>query len=269
MAEFHVFADLHEGAEPIKVRHIDNSDVFDALRLGFNDFWEKPSHYIFLCLVYPIVVIVLFVWVSGANALQLIYPLMTGFALLGPFSAIGLYEISRRRELNLDTSWIHAINVWKSPAIPAIAAIGALLVALFLSWLYAAQLLYVWIFSATQPQSFIGFVLDVVTTQRGWILIFVGNAVGFVFALAVLVCTVVALPLLLDRDVGAYTAIKTSARACLLNPIPMMIWGLIVAIGLFLGALPFLVGLAIVLPVLGHSTWHLYRKVIEVPASRK
>jgi uncharacterized membrane protein len=269
MTGFHVFAAADEIVDQIKVRRIDFEDVLDALRRGLGDFWEKPSHYVFLCLIYPIAGAVLITWARGANALQLMYPLMTGFALIGPFAAIGLYEISRRREFNLDSSWVHAVEVWRSPAIPAIAAVGLVLVALFLSWIYAAKLLYVSLYGSVPPESIMAFFRDVISTQRGWTLIVLGHVIGFLFALAALVTTVIAFPLLLDRDVGAKAAVRTSARVFLANPVPMLLWGLIVAVALLLGSLPFLVGLAVVLPVLGHSTWHLYRKTVETPDSER
>lgn len=263
MANFHVYAaGTSSKVEHPTIRQIGVSDVFDALRRGLDDFWDKPSHYVFLCLIYPIVGVFLITWTSGGNALQLIYPLMTGFALLGPVAAIGLYEISRRREQDLDTSWRHAFDVRKSPAMPAIVALGIMLVALFVAWMLTAQALYSYLYSEAVPASFSGFVTDVLTTQRGWTLIVLGNFIGFLFALVALSTTVVAFPLLLDRDVGAYAAVETSARAVIANPVPMLLWGLIVAVALVIGTLTLFVGLAVALPVLGHSTWHLYRKVV-------
>lgn len=266
MALFHVFADVHHADDHLKIRHVEVSDIIDALKLGYNDFLEKPSHYVFLCLIYPMVGFILFRWAFGQNYLQLIYPLVTGFALVGPFAALGFYEISRRREQNLDTSWIHALTIWKTPALPAIAVVGSMLIALFLVWIFAAQLLYVGIFSSEAPSALGPFLLEVVTTQKGWALFIVGNVVGFVFALAALMISVVSFPLLLDQDVGAYVAVKTSIAACMLNPVPMLAWGFIVAAGLVVGSLPLLVGLAVVLPVLAHATWHVYRKVVDTSA---
>ncbi|WP_378947985.1 DUF2189 domain-containing protein [Mesorhizobium sp. ANAO-SY3R2] len=264
MANFHVYAaGTGSGVEHPSIRRIGVADVFDALRLGFEDFWEKPSHYVFLGLIYPIVGVFLITWTSGGNALQFIYPLLTGFALLGPVAAIGLYEISRRREQNMDTSWWHALDVRHSPAMPAIVVLGIMLMALFVVWLMTAHELYTRLYGDAVPASFAGFVNDVLTTQRGWTLMILGNLIGLLFALTALSTTVIAFPLLLDRDVGVYAAVETSARAMMLNPVPMLLWGLIVAVCLLVGALPLLVGLAVVLPVLGHSTWHLYRKLVE------
>lgn len=265
MANFHVLEGGGRSVAPPTVRRIDVTDVFSALRLGLDDFWEKPSHYVFLSVIYPVIGLVLITWSAGGNALQLMYPLVTGFALLGPLAAIGLYEISRRRERGQDTSWLHALDVRNSPAIPAIIAVGLLLVVLFVAWMLTAQSLYQWLYGSAEPASITAFVTDVLTTRRGWTLIILGNFVGLLFAIVVLSTTVVAFPLLLDRDVGAYAAIQTSAKVMLVNPAPTLLWGLMVAAGLLAGSLPLLVGLAIVLPVLGHATWHLYRKAVVPP----
>jgi uncharacterized membrane protein len=263
MASFHVMSDARGMHVQPTVRRITTADLGDALRLGFEDFWAKPSHYVFLCLIYPIVGLILTRWSSGSNAIQLIYPLMSGFALVGPFAAIGLYEISRRRELGMNTSWRHALDVRHSPALPAIAVIGIMLLALFLLWLFTAQSIYTSLFGNQPPASIGGFVREVMTTTRGWTLILLGNAAGFVFAVIVLATTVVAFPLLLDRDVGAVSAIETSARAVMTNPLQMALWGLTVAVLLVIGSIPLFAGLAVVMPVLGHATWHLYRRVVE------
>ena len=262
MAEFHVLAGTGDRITHPAVRKIHVGDLTAALREGFDDFMDKPSHYVFLGLIYPIVGLVLALWTSGYNALPLLYPLMSGFALIGPFAAIGLYEISRRREAGLDTSWQHAFEVRRSPAIPSILAIGVGLFLLFYLWLAAAETLYQNLFGLAAPESLWGFLTQVFTTPEGWALIVWGNLIGFLFALVTLCTTVIAFPLLLDRDVGAYAAIETSFRAVMTNPGPMALWGIIVAALLVVGSIPLFVGLALVVPVLGHATWHLYRKVV-------
>ncbi|TIX46381.1 MAG: DUF2189 domain-containing protein, partial [Mesorhizobium sp.] len=142
MASFHVIAGASETLEHTRIRKIGVSDLFDALRRGVDDFMVKPSHIVFLCLIYPIAGVVLAVWTSGNNTLPLLFPLVSGFALIGPFAAIGLYEISRRREAGLDASWRHAFEVRSSPALPAIAAVGIMLLAIFIAWLLTAQVFY-------------------------------------------------------------------------------------------------------------------------------
>ncbi|WP_105403354.1 DUF2189 domain-containing protein [Neorhizobium sp. T7_12] len=263
MAHFHVIAGGARKAAYPTVRRINVADVFTSLRQGLDDFWTKPSHYVFLCLIYPMAGVVLAYWTSGANALPLLFPLMSGFALIGPIAALGLYEISRRRELGLDTSWQHALEIRHSPAVPAILAIGLMLAVIFILWLLTAQSLYVSLFGPERPESLLIFVNEVFATSRGWQLILYGIAVGFLFALAVLCTTVIAFPLLLDRDTGAAAAVYTSMKAFAVNPMEFMLWGLVVAVLLVVGFAMFFAGLAIVIPVLGHATWHLYRKVVE------
>jgi uncharacterized membrane protein len=263
MANLHVIAGASGAwARPV-IRKIGLADIRDALAKGVDDFLKMPSHLVFLGLIYPAVGACL----AATNALSLLYPLAAGFALIGPFAAIGLYELSRRQELGMDTSWRHAFDVLRSPAMPSILALGLILLVIFLCWLAAAQALYEWLFGPSAPQSYSGFIEEVLTTARGWALILLGNGIGFVFAVAVLSISVVSFPLLLDRDVGTAVAIHTSVRAVLANPVMMALWGLMVAALLVIGTLPLFVGLAVVVPILGHSTWHLYRKVVERPVN--
>jgi uncharacterized membrane protein len=244
-----------------KIRSITTADVWDALVAGTNDFRAMPTHVFFACIIYPVVGIVLARLLFGYELLPLLYPMAAGFALLGPFVAIGLYELSRRREQGLDFSPARAFDVLHRPGIDAIFALGAVLALLFVGWLYLANMMYVQIIG-TEPTSLSDFIKEVTGTSRGAQLMVAGNLVGFIFAVFVLATSVVSFPMLVDRDVSVGAAVRTSVRAALENPAPIALWGLIVAVGLLLGALPFLVGLAIVLPILGHATWHLYRNLV-------
>src|SRR6266480_1853114 len=263
MAQLHVLM----GADTVRarptVRTIGLADLKDALARGLADFSAIPTHAVFLCLIYPIVGLILARAIMGYALLPLMFPLAAGFALVGPFAAIGFYELSRRREQGLDISWEDAFDVLHSPSRDAIAALGLLLLVIFVFWVAVAEAIYIETFGHEPAASIPNFVREVFTTPAGWTLIIVGNGIGFLFALAVLIISVVSFPLLLDRDVGAIEAALTSVRAVAANPVPMAIWGLIVASLLIIGSLPFFFGLAVVVPVLGHSTWHLYRKVVE------
>jgi uncharacterized membrane protein len=268
MADSDVILPAEPTVELPAVRSITPVDLWHALANGVADFRAMPTHVIFLSLIYPIAGLGIARWTFGYDLVPLLYPLLAGFALIGPIAAIGLYELSRRRELGLDTSWKHAFDIAHSPSLPAITALGLLLFALFAVWLAIAHALYVASFGEyQQPATLAEFARRVLGTQQGHNLILVGNAIGFLFALVAFALSAVSFPLLLDRNVGMATAIVTSVKAILKSPFTMALWGLIVAAGLAIGSLPFLFGLAVVMPILGHATWHLYRRLVAPNAA--
>jgi uncharacterized membrane protein len=250
-------------ASPVPaIRRIGTRDLVDALRKGFDDFRACRTDVIFISLVYPIIGLALARTLLHTDLLPLIFPLATGFALVGPLAAIGLYEMSRRRERGAAVGWADAFGVVSSPAFAAIAAMAFILLAIFLVWLGVAQLVYALTLGPEPPASLGAFAAEVLGTPAGWTMVVVGCGLGFLFAVLVLAISAVSFPMLLDRDVGVGTAMRTSLRACADNPVPMATWGLIVAGGLLLGTIPAFIGLIVVLPVLGHATWHLYRKLV-------
>ena len=244
------------------IRTIGLSDLHQALRLGWEDFKAVPSHAIILCVIYPVLGLVLARTVMGYAVLPLLFPLAAGFALLGPFAALGLYELSRRREDGEEASAWNAIEVFRSPSFGAMLGLGVLLLALFVTWIATAQAIYTAAFGYATAAEIPDFAQRVLTTPQGWWLIVVGCGTGFLFALIALCISVVSFPIMLDRHTSAGEAMVTSLRAVARNPVPMAAWGLIVAVLLVLGSLPFFLGLAVVIPLLGHATWHLYREVI-------
>ena len=253
-------------ARPV-IRRIGIADLQEALAKGIDDFYAMPTHAMFLCVIYPIVGLLLARLAFGYSILPLLYPLASGFALVGPVAALGLYELSRRREAGLPTSAVRAFDVLGSSSIGAITALALLLLTIFVIWVALANAIYIATFGYATPTSIENFVNEVLTTRAGWTLILVGNLVGLLFAVLVLTIGVVSFPLLLDRDVGAAVALLTSIRAVARNPFTMMLWGLIVAALLVVGSLPMFLGLTIIVPILGHATWHLYRRVVEPQAA--
>ena len=247
---------------PLTVRRIGVGDLGEVLRKGLADFGACRTDVVFLCLIYPIIGLVLARLAFDHDLLPLLFPVASGFALLGPVAAVGLYEMSRRREQGAEATWTQAFGVILAPAFGAIVVLGLLLLAVFLLWLVAAQVIYIYTLGPEPPVSAAAFLSEVIATEAGWTMIAVGIGVGFLFALLVLATSVVSFPLLLDRDVGIRTAISTSIRVAAANPLAIAAWGLIVAGGLVLGSLPLFLGLVVVLPVLGHATWHLYRRTV-------
>jgi len=250
------------------IRRIGLADLRDAFRLGVRDYGEHRTDVLFLCLIYPIIGLALGRLTLGQHLLPLIFPMLAGFALLGPFAAVGLYQISLRREQGRVSTWRNVFDVVHARALGAILLLGLVLCALFVIWLQVAQGIFELCFGATptdSPAAFIGMVL---TTQAGWAMIVLGNLAGLAFAVVAFTLSVVSFPLLIDRDLGATTgeqlsvAVLTSIRAVRTNPGPMAAWALLIAVLLALGSLPALVGLVVVMPVLGHASWHLYRRVV-------
>ena len=252
-------------AGALAIRRIGLADLGEALTKGLADFAANRTDVIFLCVINPLVGLVLGRLASGYDVVPLLFPLASGFALVGPFAAVGLNEMSRRRELGMEVSWVDAFGVVRSPSIGPIIGLGLLLIVIFLLWLVTAEAIYVVTLGPRAPASIPAFIHDVFTTARGWTMIVLGIGVGFLFAVVTLSISVVSFPLLLDRNVGMGAAIWTSIQAMVENPIPMAAWGLIVAGGLVIGSVPALLGLVIVMPVLGHTTWHLYRCVVAPP----
>lgn len=246
----------------VTVRDIGLDDLRAALRKGAEDFAAFRTDVLMLCLIYPFVGLCL-AWLAWSGGhIALIFPLVAGFALIGPVAAVGFYELSRRREAGLPAGWGNALSALSGPVTTPILALGAYLFALFVAWMIAAWWIWRLTLGPDLPASAMGFASEVLTTGAGWTMMLIGLAVGFVFAAVVLATSLVAFPMILDRHAGLPEAVATSLAVTRRNPRTVAAWGAIVAVSLLLGAIPALLGLAFVLPVLGHATWHLYRRAV-------
>src|SRR5579885_3527571 len=258
---------LHAGegegrAAPLPVNRVGLADLEESLKRGVDDFMAYRTDVVFLCAIFPLMGLVIVRLASGYDMVPLLFPLASGFALIGPFAAVGLYEMSRRREQGAEISWPDAFGALRARSIGAILALGFVLTAIFLLWIIAAWQIYAFTLGPQSPDSISRFASDVLTTGAGWAMIAAGVGVGFLFACLAFALSVVSFPLMLDRDATLGAAIGTSFRAIAANPGPMALWGLVVAGGLVLGSIPVLLGLIVVLPVFGHATWHLYRRLV-------
>ncbi|QFT96579.1 hypothetical protein FIU85_04630 [Roseovarius sp. THAF8] len=249
------------GATP-KVRSLSHRDLSDALHKGYADFSRFRSDVMFLVMIYPAIGLCLSFFAFHRAMLPMLFPLAAGFLLLGPVVAIGLYEMSRQAERREEVGWSAALSVVRAENVGPVLVMAVYLLAVFLIWMLAAMKIYDWTLGPQPPQSLTGFMTDVLTTGPGWTMIVVGIAVGAVFAVTVLAVSLTTFPMLIDRRVGLAVAVATSLRVMQKNPAIVARWGAIVAVLMLIGTVPLFLGLIIVLPVLGHATWHLYRAAV-------
>jgi uncharacterized membrane protein len=220
------------------------------------------SDVVFACLLYPLMGGVLLALAAQGGAAYLIFPVLSGFALVGPVAALGLYEMSRQREAGHEVTWRALFDVLKSPRLPRILMLSALNAVIFMAWLVLADAIHEATLGSDVPRGLSALLAEVALTPAGWALAVIGILAGGVLAAVVLAVSVVSFPLLLDREVSLPVAVMTSVRVARQNPTVIATWGLIVAGLLAIGSLPALVGLIVVLPLLGHATWHLYRAAV-------
>ena len=263
MAQESSFHDIQISSNDIAVRKIGLHDLWQSLREGYDDFNAKPSFGAFLILIYPLSALLFTLLLLSDSLLYLSVPMVAGLTLFGPAISVALFNISRRRELGLDLTWRSAFEFVHSASFAPIVALSIIMALLYAAWLIMAQNLYFDRFGASPPASISEFVTLLVTTKDGAALMLYGNVVGLLFAFTALAISVVGFPLLLDKPVTSLTAVSVSVKAVTANLFVMAVWGLTVVALLAIGALLLLVGLAVILPILGHATWHLYRKLVE------
>ncbi len=243
-------------------RRLTTGDLRRVLRLGWDDLAAMRSDVMFACMLYPLMGAVLLGLAAQGNLTHLLFPVLSGFALVGPVAALGLYELSRRREAGMPVSWGAMFDVPRSPRFPRILMLSFFNGVIFMAWLLIADAIHSATLGPEPPTGMMALLREVLTTPAGWAMAVIGTGAGFVLAAAVLAVSVVSFPLLLDRDVSLPVAVMTSVQVARENPVVIAAWGLIVAGLLALGTLPALLGLMVVLPLLGHATWHLYRAAV-------
>ncbi|MFH5773328.1 DUF2189 domain-containing protein [Paracoccus sp. NGMCC 1.201697] len=245
-----------------EIREIGLGDIRAALRKGIEDFAALRTDVLTAVVLYPVIGFALAVWALNAGQVQLLFPLVAGFPLVGPIAGIGLYEMSRRRERGEDVSWTAALAALTGRVLGPVLSLGCLLAVIFALWIFTAHAIWSVTLGPEPYDSLLLFLRATLTTSAGWMMIVVGCGVGFLFAALVLCVSLVSFPMLIDRPVGMPVAMATSLAVVRRNPVATALWGLIVAVLLILGMIPLFVGLIVVLPVLGHATWHLYRRAV-------
>ncbi|MBB5746078.1 DUF2189 domain-containing protein [Brevundimonas variabilis] len=250
-------------AAPPPVLRIAEADLTWALSEGWKDFKAKRGDILVLAFIYPLAGLLSAVVFMNDALLPLFFPLVAGLSVLGPAVASGFYEIARRRELGLSSSWRHFLDPVRGRSRSGLVTLSGMLIALFIAWLVAAYVIYSLTIGTGDPLTTGNLLQRVFMTPEGWAMIVVGNLVGLGFGILTIVLTLVSFPMVVDKPVDAMTAIGTSIRAVRANPAATASWGIRVVALLVLGTLPAFVGLAVVLPLLGYATWHLYTRMVE------
>jgi uncharacterized membrane protein len=253
---------MGSGQEEVRIRHIGVHDLREVLAQGWEDFMDKRGDLVFIGFIYPVVVGTMILYAVNVSILPLVFPVLAGSILFGPPAASGFYELAKRREQGLDSSWRHYLDVLRSRGAPSLLALTAIVAILFTLWIAAAWVIYSETLGPEPMGSVTALLRATFMTSEGRTLMIVGNIVGLGFAILTLATTVISFPMLVDRPVGCVLAIRTSLRVAYHNPITIGAWGLIVVGLLVLGAIPAFIGLAVVLPVLGYATWHLYTRAV-------
>ncbi len=246
--------------DPVVCR-ITAADIAEALGQGLRDFQAKPLYGLAFGGLYAVGGIIILLSLTAFNMVYLAYPLAAGFALIGPFVAIGLYEVSRRRETGEPISFP---AIWSTiTSRSEIGWMAFVTLFIFLIWMYQVRLLIALLIGLNASFSSLQeFIRVVLTTNEGLVFLVVGNLVGAALSLVLFSLTVVSFPLLLEREVDFITAMITSVRSVVMSPLPMIGWAAVVVVLLMISALPYFLGLIVTLPVLGHATWHLYRRIV-------
>ncbi|MFN3614352.1 MAG: DUF2189 domain-containing protein [Rubrimonas sp.] len=248
-----------------RIRRITVDDITAALREGADDFRAMPAFGMAIGLLFALGGMAMMIAAYSLDMIVLAFPMLAGFALIGPFAAMGLYEASRRRDAGQSVSLGDIFNVRRATSTVNVFFLGFILLFALFVWLRVALLIFA-LFYGLNSLPLDALLADIFTTARGFTFLLVGNAVGAAFAMVVFSITVVSFPYMLEKDVDPVTAVALSVSCVARNLVPLMGWAVFVGVALAVSWAPFFLGLIVVLPVLGHATWRLYRRMIEHPA---
>lgn len=245
------------------VRRISGTDLDWALSEGWKDFNAKRGDILVLAVLYPVLGLLAAAIALNDQLLPVFFPLVAGLTVMGPAVAAGFYEIARRRDLGISSSWTHFFDPLNGRSRTPLVMLTLMSLVFFTVWIAAAWIIYELTLGRVAPMTIAGGFQQLFSTPEGLAMVVIGNAVGAVFAVLTVFLTLVSFPMVVDKPVDAGTAVGTSVRAVSANIPTVASWGLRVAVLLVLGSLPLFIGLAVVLPVLGYATWHLYTRLVE------
>ncbi|WP_425358800.1 DUF2189 domain-containing protein [Aquibium carbonis] len=249
-----------------RVNALTVADLRECLMLGLSDFARAPLYGLFFGGVFAAAGIAIVLGLTAWDMPWMIYPFAIGFPLIGPFAAAGLYEVSRRLEIGRPLDRAQVLSVIWAQRRREISWMAFVMLFVFWMWMYQIRLLIALFLGRMSFSTLEKFATIVFTTQQGWIFLAVGHVVGAALSLILFSITVVSIPLLMERQIDFVTAMITSVKAVIASPGPMLGWGVFVTIAMLVACAPFFLGLLIVLPVLGHATWHIYRRAVPVAA---
>jgi uncharacterized membrane protein len=237
-------------------------DLKECLSKGISDFRKAPLFGLFFGGIFAFGGILIVQSIIFLEKGWLIYPMLVGFPLIGPFVAVGLYDVSRRLEGGKPLPWNEILSVISLQTGRQLPYMAFVMLFIFWIWIYQVRLLIALILGRMSFTSFESFFQVIATTPEGWVFIGVGHVVGAFFALLLFSLTVISIPLILDRDVDFITGMITSVKTVARSPIVMLSWGVFVTLAVMVSFIPLFLGLLVVLPVLGHTTWHIYKKAV-------
>lgn len=244
------------------VNTITFADVTEAIGAGLRDFQRAPIYGLTFGFAYFLGGILVLLTASALDMLYLTYPIAAGFALAGPLVSIGLYEVSRLIERGEPLSWGRIFRAIGTQTGKEIGWMSFVVLFVLIIWLYQVRLMVALFLGSESIATMRDFLNTVLTTAPGWTFLAVGHVIGAILSIVLFSLTVVSFPILLDRNVDFITAMITSVRSVAKNPVPMLMWAAIIAALLMAASVPFFAGIIIVLPILGHTSWHLYRKLV-------
>ncbi len=244
------------------VRQVAVSDIKAVLAAGLADFLKAPAFGLFFSAIYVAGGIIIYLVYTAAGQEWWLIPVIVGFPILAPFAAVGLYEVSRRIEAGEPLVWREVLGVVFSQKDRQIPSMAMVILLMFMFWVFVAHTIFA-LFMGLSAMTNVTSSLALLLEGNGPIMLLVGSAIGAGFAAVLFSITVAGLPLLLDREVDFVSAMILSVKAVVTNIGAMIVWGIVIAVLLFLGMLPLFLGLFLVLPVLGHATWHMYRRLLE------